>query len=56
MQILIGVVLIVGGVILATVFGDQEFFIFRGQPLGVVLALVGVADVAEWWWRRRQSA
>lgn len=53
MQIVIGVVLIIVGVVLATAFGDREFLIFRGQPLGVILALVGVADVVEWWWRRR---
>lgn len=43
----IGVALIVGGLVLAIGFGDVEFLWFRGQPLGIVLAVVGVFDLVD---------
>lgn len=44
----IGVGLIVGGLVLAIGFGDAEFFWFRGQPLGIVLAVLGVFDLIDY--------
>lgn len=47
MKILIGLVLLIGGLVLAFAFPDAEFFWFRGRPLGIVLALIGAFDLFE---------
>lgn len=54
-QSALGIVLVVVGLVLALGFADTEFWWFRGRPLGVVLVVVGVVDVAEGWWRGRRS-
>ncbi len=53
-QSILGVVLVVVGLVLALAFADTELGWFRGRPLGVVLVVVGIADVAEGWWRARR--
>lgn len=42
----IGVVLVVVGAVLLLFYRDAEFGWFRGQPLGVVLVVLGVLDLA----------
>ena len=43
----LGVAVIVVGGVLALFFRDMEFLWFRGGPLGVVLVLVGILELAE---------
>lgn len=52
-QITLGLVLLAAGAVLALGFPDAELGWFDGRPLGVVLAIVGVVDVAEALWKRR---
>ncbi|GAB3090185.1 hypothetical protein GCM10027215_40590 [Nocardioides zeae] len=40
---------------LALGFPDAELGWFDGRPLGVVLVLVGLVDVAEALWKRRSG-
>ncbi len=54
-QLVLGLALIAVGAVLALAFADTEFFWFRGRPLGIVLAVVGVLDLAEAASRRRRS-
>jgi hypothetical protein len=37
---------VIAGVVLLLFFPDTEFLWFRGQPLGIVLLIVGVVGVA----------
>ncbi|WP_170981596.1 hypothetical protein [Nocardioides dongxiaopingii] len=53
LQTLLGLALLVAGAVLALGFPEQELGWFRGRPLGLVLAAVGVLDLAEAQWRRR---
>lgn len=46
-QLVLGVVLVAAGAVLLLFFRDAEFLWFRGQPLGIVLAIVGAVDLAE---------
>lgn len=55
-QLLLGLALLVGGAVLALGFPDTEFLWFRGRPLGIVLAILGVVDLGEALWRRRGAA
>ncbi|MFJ7154395.1 hypothetical protein ACIQUQ_05600 [Streptomyces sp. NPDC101118] len=52
----VGVVLVVVGVVLVTVFPDSRFFWFEGQPAGVVLVVLGVIEFAESFWRAKPRA
>ncbi|AKU18625.1 hypothetical protein [Luteipulveratus mongoliensis] len=56
MKVLIGVVFLIGGLVLALALPDTEFLWFRGRPLGVVLAIVGVLDLAEAGWNQSKRA
>ncbi|GAA2265121.1 hypothetical protein GCM10010368_36350 [Streptomyces roseiscleroticus] len=44
---LLGITLVAVGAVLALFFRDLEFLWFRGGPLGLVLVLLGVLDLAE---------
>lgn len=52
-EIVIGVVMALAGGVPLLFFGDAEFGWFRGQPLGLVLLLVGLAGLAGEAVRRR---
>ena len=51
-QLIIGFALLVAAAILLIGFRDEEFLWFRGQPLGVVLAIVGGLDLLEYAYNR----
>jgi drug/metabolite transporter (DMT)-like permease len=55
-QIALGVGLIGVGAVLLVRARDTDFFAFQGQPLGVVLVILGAVDVVEALLRRRRSA
>lgn len=55
LQSVLGLVLVVVGLVLALALPDTELGWFRGRPLGVVLVVVGVLDLAESWSRRRRA-
>lgn len=46
-RMLVGAALLVAGAVLALAFPDLRFFWFQGRPLGILLILIGVIDVAE---------
>ena len=46
-QLILGVALVVAGAFVAIGFADARFLIFTGRPFGVVLAILGVLDIAE---------
>lgn len=52
-HISIGIVLLVVAGVLLVFFRDDEFFWFRGQPLGIVLAVLGLLDLVEGVRRKR---
>lgn len=45
---IIGIALLVAAAVLLIGFREDEFFWFRGQPLGVVLAILGGLDLLEY--------
>lgn len=45
-ELALGILLVIGGGCLWLFARDAEFFWFRGGPLGVVLVIVGIFDVA----------
>ncbi|HLR85410.1 MAG TPA: hypothetical protein VK059_10710 [Nocardioidaceae bacterium] len=47
-QLIIGIALLVAAAVLLIGFREDEFFWFRGQPLGVVLAILGGLDLLEY--------
>lgn len=53
-QLLLGVALIALGGGLAIGFPEAEFIWFRGRPLGVVLAILGLVEIGEAAVRRRR--
>jgi uncharacterized membrane protein YidH (DUF202 family) len=55
-QVALGVGLIGVGAVLLFRARDTDFFAFQGQPLGVVLVILGVTDVVEALLRRRRGA
>ncbi|WP_229054599.1 hypothetical protein [Aeromicrobium sp. Leaf350] len=55
MHLLTGTLLVLVGAVLALVFPDAEFAWFTGRPLGVVLVIVGVVDLAQGITERRKS-
>lgn len=50
---IIGVLLLTTAAVLLLFFRDAELGWFRGQPLGVVLAVLGVIDLVDGARRRR---
>lgn len=46
-RMLVGAALLVAGAVLALAFPDLRFFWFQGRPLGILLIIIGVIDVAE---------
>lgn len=44
-ELMIGILLVVGGGCLWLFARDTEFFWFRGGPLGVILAIIGAFDI-----------
>lgn len=44
-ELMIGILLVVGGGCLWLFARDAEFFWFRGGPLGVILAIIGAFDI-----------
>lgn len=46
-RMLVGDALLVAGAVLALAFPDLRFFWFQGRPLGILLIIIGVIDVAE---------
>lgn len=54
-QIALGLVLLAAGAVLALGFPEAELGWFDGRPLGTVLAIVGVLDVAEALWKWRST-
>lgn len=54
-QVSLGAVLLVVGGVLALAFPDTELLWFRGRPLGVVLAVIGLVDVGEAFVRRSRA-
>ncbi|TWG97833.1 hypothetical protein L615_003300000260 [Nocardioides sp. J9] len=52
-QTLLGIALVTIGAVLALTLPDHEWGWFRGQPLGVVLVVLGVVDLVEVIARRR---
>ncbi|WP_345455479.1 hypothetical protein [Nocardioides marinquilinus] len=55
LELVIAVALVVGGLVLALGFADAEFLWFRGRPLGLVLAAIGVLDLVATLARRREG-
>ncbi|MDA2814569.1 hypothetical protein O4J56_28255 [Nocardiopsis sp. RSe5-2] len=49
----IGLVLVAAGAVLALFFWDREFLWFQGGPLGALLVLLGVLDLADEFRRSR---
>ncbi len=54
-QLSLGVALVVVGVVVAVTIPETQFLIFTGRPFGVILALVGLLDIAEAVFRRRRD-
>lgn len=54
-RIALGLVTIIAGAVLAFFFGDREFWWFRGQPLGIVLMIVGALDLGSGLLRSRRT-
>lgn len=46
-HLVLGCVLIVAAAVLLIGFRDAEFFWFTGQPLGVVLGIIGIFDLVD---------
>ncbi|AGT92517.1 hypothetical protein O5Y_13310 [Rhodococcus erythropolis CCM2595] len=44
-ELMIGILLVVGGGCLWLFARDAEFFWFHGGPLGVILAIIGAFDI-----------
>ncbi|WP_017539360.1 hypothetical protein [Nocardiopsis halophila] len=53
LKALIGLVLVAAGAVSALFFWDLEFLWFQGGPLGVLLILLGVLDLADEFRRSR---
>lgn len=54
-KLALGLALIIFGLVLRLFFPDTELLWFRGEPLGLVLILVGVIDVFQALRPRRRS-
>ena len=46
-QLAVGGALIAVAAVLLLVFPETEFLIFEGEPLGVVLGIIGIIDVLD---------
>ncbi|WP_143695084.1 hypothetical protein [Williamsia sp. 1135] len=46
----------IAGIVLLLFFRDTEFFWFRGQPLGIVLLIVGAVGVVTAFRKDRKAA
>ena len=44
-RLIVGLVAICAGAVLLIFFADEEFWWFRGQPLGIVLLIAGALDL-----------
>ncbi|GAA1723902.1 hypothetical protein GCM10009710_00840 [Aeromicrobium alkaliterrae] len=55
MHLFTGTLLVVVGAALALAFGDNEFGWFQGRPLGIVLVVVGLFDLAQGIAERRKD-
>lgn len=53
LHLILGIVLLVAAAVLLLGFRETEFWWFRGQPLGVVLAVLGVLDLFDYARKRR---
>ena len=54
-QLIIGIALLVAAAVLLIGFRDEEFLWFSGQPLGVVLAILGALDLLEYGYKRGRA-